>query len=184
MAPRAARRPSDDRLREVFAIVETAIERRWQIPVVITDVPAPFTGDLDGASIQVDHENDIENALFIVVHLFGHSVQWNVSARAREIGMATRAQWTEAEIAEVVAYEQQACAFSLQLLHECGVRDLDQWLSDFAACDGAYLSHFYRTGEKVPFRQFWRDDAPLVVPVPLPDFHPTQWRSRWAGVVV
>ena len=176
--------PSDERLRAVYDLIERRIEDRWGIPVATTDVPSPFTGDLDGASIQVDFDNDLENALFIVIHLFGHTVQWNSSARAREIGLATRAQWSEAEIVEVVTYEQQACAYSLQLLHDCDVRDLDQWLSDFAWCDGAYLAHFYRTGEKVPFRKFWRDQAPLVQPVPLPDFQPTQWRSRWSGVVV
>jgi hypothetical protein len=177
-------RPSDARLREVYDLIERRVEQTWGIPVVIADVPSPFTGDLDGASIQVDYENDIENALFIVVHLFGHTVQWNSSARAREIGMASKTTWTEAEIEEVVGYERQACAYSLQLLHDCGVRDLDQWLSDFAACDGAYLVHLYRTGEKRPFRTFWRDAQPLIQPEPLPAFSPQAWRSRWSGVVV
>ena len=37
-----------DRLREVFDTVERMIEDRWEIPVTISDVPNPFTGDLDG----------------------------------------------------------------------------------------------------------------------------------------
>jgi hypothetical protein len=65
----SAARPSDARLREVYDLIERRVEQTWGIPVVIADVPSPFTGDLDGASIQVDYENDIENALFIVVHL-------------------------------------------------------------------------------------------------------------------
>ena len=33
------------RLREVFNTVEPLIEQRWGIPVKISDVPNPFTGD-------------------------------------------------------------------------------------------------------------------------------------------
>jgi hypothetical protein len=172
------------RLRAVFDRVEPLIEKRWGIPVRITDVPNPFTGDLDGEAILVDHDLDIEDAVFILIHLFGHTVQWNVSERAREIGFARRDTWTEEQLREVADYEHQACCYSLQLLHEAGVRDLDQWVSDFAACDTAYLMHFYKTGEKRPFRSFWRENAPLLEPLPIPPFRPTRWISRYDGTVV
>ena len=175
----------DDRLRDVFDIVEKMIEDRWQVPVRINDVPNPFTGDLDGAEIMVDYDLTIEDALFILVHLFGHTVQWNVSADARDIAFAQPGgHWTEAQLARIAAYEEEACGYSLQLLHEAGVRDLDQWISNFAACDSRYLMHFYKTGEKLPFRTFWRDDAPLVPPRPIPEFQPTRWLVRSQGVVV
>ena len=98
--------------------------------------------------------------------------------------MARPASWTEPQLVELTAYEQQACQYSLQLLHEAGIRDLDQWIADFAACDCAYLMHLYRTGEKREFRSFWKDDAPLVAPIPIPEFHPTRWISRYEGTVV
>jgi hypothetical protein len=177
-------RPTDERLKEVFDLVERRIEDRWSIPVIITDVPHPFTGDLDGAEIQVDHDNDLEDAVFIVAHLFGHTVQWNVSPEAREIGTAARTSWTDDELARLRSYEQDACRYSMRLFHDCGVHDLDQWLSDFAACDLAYLEHFYRTGEKRPFRSFWRDGSPILDALPIPEFHPARWWSRWQGVVV
>jgi type 1 glutamine amidotransferase len=69
-------------------------------------------------------------------------------------------------------------------LHEADVRDLDQWVSDFAACDTAYLMHFYKTGEKRPFRSFWRENAPLLEPLAIPTFRPTRWISRYDGTVV
>jgi hypothetical protein len=172
------------RLRAVFDTLERVIEDRWDIPVTISDVPNPFTGDLDGERIAVDYDLDIEDAVFILVHLFGHTVQWNVSARARQIAFARPDAWSEDALAEVTAYELEACRYSLQLLHEVGIRDLDQWISDFAACDCAYLMHFYRTGEKLPFRSFWRDGAPLVTPLPIPSFQPTRWISRFDGTVV
>lgn len=174
-----------ERLREVFNRVEAHIERRYGIPVVIKDVAHPFTGDLDGAEIHVDFDEEIESALFIVAHLFGHTVQWNVSPAAREVGLRTyAAPPSDSELAELRDYEVTACRYSLQLFHDLGIRDLDQWMSDFAACDYAYLAHFYRSGEKLPFRSFWRDGGPLLEPLAIPEFSPQRWVSRWDGIVV
>jgi hypothetical protein len=176
--------PLDDRFREVFNLVEPHIENRYGIPVIIKDVPYPFTGDLDGAEIHVDHFEDIENALFIMAHLFGHTVQWNVSAEAREVGLKQFKNPTDDELAVLRAYELTACRYSLQLFHDLGIHDLDQWMSDFAACDYTYLVHFYRTGERRPFRSFWTDGQPVLMPLAIPSFTPSRWISRWDGVVV
>ena len=177
-------RPDPVRLRAVFEAVERLIEQRWQVPVTIRDVPNPFTGDLDGSEIHIDHELEIEDALFILLHLFGHTVQWNVSEEARRIAFLKPAAWTDEQLADVARYELDACRYSLQLLHDAGCHDLDQWVSDFAACDAAYLIHFYRTGEKRPFRTFWSDNAPLLAPLAIPAFQPTRWLGRFDGTVV
>jgi hypothetical protein len=173
-----------DEFLEVWNRVEPYIERRYGIPVLISDVASPFTGDLDGGEIRVDHDLDAEEAVFILVHLFGHTVQWNVSPRAREVGSLVVRDPSPSLLAELEAYEREACRYSLQLFHEAGVHHLDGWLSDFAACDFAYLSHFYTRGEKLPFRSFWKDGAAMLAPLAIPEFTPTVWRSRWDGVVV
>ena len=172
-----------ERFVTVFALVEPLIESRWGIPVSISDVPHPFTGDLDGAEIKVDFDLSSEDALFIRVHLFGHTVQWNTSEEARVIGRHT-GPWDEPALARLCAYETDACRLSMQLFHDAGVHDLDQWLSDFAACDFAYLDHFYRTGDKRPFRSFWSDGHPVLAPLPIPDFSPQRWMTRLDGVVI
>ena len=175
--------PDDTRFRHVFNRVERYIEERYGLPVVITDVPDPFTGDLDGATILVDHDLDAEESLFILVHLFGHTVQWNVSPADRELGLLHVKDPTDELLASLERYEIDAARYSLQLFHEAGVRDLDQWLADFAACDIAYLLHFYRTGEKRPFRAFWTDGAPRLTPLAIPAFKPTKWVVR-SGTVI
>ena len=48
----------------------------------------------------------------------------------------------------------------------------------------ARTSGFYKTGEKRPFREFWRDGAPLVPAIAIPDFQPAKWLSRYEGTVV
>lgn len=176
-------KPTPERFAAVFARVEPLIERRWGIPVSVRDVPHPFTGDLDGAEIHVDYDLEAEDALFILVHLFGHTVQWNTSDEARAIGRYT-GPWDEPALDRVRAYEIDACRLSMQLFHDAGVHDLDQWLSDFAACDYAYLEHFYRTGDKRPFRTFWSDGHAVLTPMPIPSFSPQRWTTRVDGIVI
>jgi len=175
---------TDERFREVFNLIEELIERRWELPVVIRDVTDPFTGDLDGAEIHVDYAEDIESALFIIAHLFGHTVQWNIDEKARDIGYTLVNDPSPELLERLRVYEEEACAYSLQLFHEAGVKELDGWVSDYAACDWSYLSHFYRTGEKRPFKSFWREGAPLIKPKSIPEFRPQKWVSRWSGIVV
>ena len=174
---------SDERFREVFNRLERLIEDRYGLPVVITDVTDPFTGDLDGSQILVDYDLDAEEALFILVHLFGHTVQWNVSPKDRELGMLEVRNPSDELLSQLARYEQDAARYSLQLFHEADVHDLDQWLANFAACDVAYLMHFYRTGEKKPFRSFWTDNVAALTPLEIPAFRPTKWISR-SGTVI
>jgi len=176
--------PSEARFREVFNVLERHIEQRYSIPVLIKDVPNAFTGDLAGAEIHVDYAEDIESALFIIAHLFGHTVQWNSSEAARELGYRLFPNPSEELLVRLQAYEVEACQYSMQLFHEAGVNDLDQWLSDYSACDFAYLVDFYRSNQKKDFRSFWRDGAQLLPAKQIPDFHPTKWVSRRAGIVV
>ena len=175
---------SEERFRQVFNAVEAYIERRYAVQVIISDVTDPFTGDLDGEHIAVDYDQSCEDALFIIIHLFGHTVQWNTDPRAREIGTVAPTAFDDASLAELRDYERTACRYSLQLLHSAGVHDLDQWMADFAECDWSYLSTFYLTGTKRPFRGFWRGGMPVIAPLAIPEFQPTRWRSRADGVVV
>jgi len=174
----------EQRLRVVFNVLERHVETKYGIPIRIRDVPNPFTGDLDGAEIHVDFAEDIESALFIIAHLFGHTVQWNTDEAAREIGYQLYPNPGEEMMRRLHDYEHEACRYSMQLFHEAGVNDLDQWLSDYSACDFAFLEHFYRSGEKPPFKTFWKDGATLLQPKAIPAFHPSKWVSRWAGIVV
>jgi len=164
--------------------VSLHVEQRYGVPVVISDVLDPFTGDLDGLEIHVDYENSIEDAVFILVHLFGHTVQWNLSEYNRKLGYQAQQNPSADKLDELQLYEQEACRYSMQLFHDAGVFDLDQWLSDYAACDFAFLRRFYETGKKQPFRSFWKSGEPLLQPLAIPEFQPTKWISRWQGIVV
>lgn len=170
--------------RDAFEAVADHVQHRYRVPVVVGDVAEPFKGDLDGAEIVIGSSNDPETCLFLVAHLFGHTVQWNCSEAKRRLGMTLPVNPTAERLDELEAYEREACGYSQQALHEAGIRQFDQWLADYAACDLAFLRHFYQTGERRSFRGFWRDGTPPLEPLPIPEFEPRRWRRRGRAIVV
>jgi hypothetical protein len=48
----------------------------------------------------------------------------------------------------------------------------------------AYLLHYYRTGEKLDFRSFWRDGTPPIEVKTVPRFVPTRRVFRLDGIVI
>jgi len=84
--------------------------------------------------------------------------------RARLIWPAIQPPVDEALIPEVLAYEGEAARYGLTLFHQTGITDVDQWFSNYTSADQAYLLHFYRTCDKGEFKNFWRENAPLVEP--------------------
>ena len=161
--------------------VERHIEDRYQIPVSISDVLDPNTGDFDGMKIEVDYAQELDSALFVLVHLFGHTVQWNISEEYRKLGSDLSIGKGEDVLAKILEYEKNATRYSLQLMHDVGVKDLDQWVSDYFAADWKYLAHYYRTGEKLDFRTLIEPGkGALLAPLKIPEFKPQKWISRWA----
>jgi len=111
------------------------LERAYGIRVVTLDVPDPLTGDLDGAEIHIDYAVTVEQRFFLLAHLFGHTVQWNVSPRAFEIGKPHEPPVSEELLPAIIDYEREAASYALGMLHQVGINDADQWLSDYTACD-------------------------------------------------
>lgn len=175
--------PAQRTYREAVTTCARVIRETYGLTVEITDVPAPFTGDLDGVAISLDYELPPAEMLFTLLHLFGHTVQWTISAVDRDIGLADPRGRDEAFLAEVARYERGAGEYALALLAVAGVAGLDDWLARMTAADIAYLLHFYRTGEKTHLSDGATDVQPLQ-PRAIPAFLPQRWVARNAGVVI
>ena len=172
---------ADVDLAAVYNRVEAYVEARYGVPVSIADVIAPNTGDFDGAQIKIDYDQDLEMALFILVHLFGHTVQWNLSAEWRQLGLDTQPGKSEEELSRIHDYERDATRYSLRLLHEAGIHTLDRWATDWWHADWHYLQHYYRTGEKLDIRPLLHPgEGELLSPLPIPPFQPQRFTSRWS----
>jgi hypothetical protein len=171
---------SDFDYRSVYNRVVPLVEKRYGIEVTISDVVDPNTGDFDGRQILIDYDQDLEVALFVLVHLFGHTVQWNVSEAWRDLGLNVAVGKTKEEMAAITEYEQGATRLGIALLHEAGVRDMDGWASDWWRADFEYLLHYYATGEKLDVRGLLKRGGEALAPLSIPAFTPQKYASRWS----
>jgi hypothetical protein len=169
---------------EYCAKIQKHLEHAYHVDVVTRDIPDPLIGDLDGLEIHIDPAVNPDQRLFLLAHLFGHTVQWNVSPRAFEIGRILRPPVNANLLPAIMEYEREAASLALTVFHQIGITGVDQWLSDYSACDLAYLAHYYRTGEKRSFQSFWRDNTPRIKPKPIPPFTPTKRVFRCDGIVI
>jgi hypothetical protein len=163
--------------RAVFHALVEQIEQAYGLKVNIGPVTGSYTGQFDGKEIWVDLEKDPEEAVFILVHLFGHTVQWNLDEQLRILGLANSGA-TEADIPRIYQYERQASQLGLGLLERTGEFRLARWLTDCFGADWKFLAHFYRTGEKVRFEIETGRDEPLLTSIPIPRFTPQRWPPR------
>ncbi|MGO8788606.1 MAG: hypothetical protein ACLQVL_14660 [Terriglobia bacterium] len=169
---------------EYSARVQKHLDSIYEIRVITRDIPDPLIGDLDGSEIHIDFAVTPEQRLFLLGHLFGHTVQWNVDPALFEIGRRYQPPVKEDLLPAIIAYEREAACYGLALFHEAGITDIDSWFCDYTACDQAYLLHFYRTGEKREFSTFWRDNAPRIDVKAIPSFTPTKRSLRIDGIVI
>ncbi len=127
----------------------------------------PRLGIFDGLRITLDPKVDLEMQCFLLLHLFGHSVQWVAPSYRPEIQDVGQED-LEAFIEAVKRYERNAARFGLQLMHECGVHDLNRWLYDFAETDARYLEMYYRTGRIPDWESCVVRGADPIEPLPIP----------------
>jgi hypothetical protein len=176
--------PTQQRFEEALALLTARVEDRYGISVRSLDVAAPFSGDLDGQEIRIDPEFGVELMVFNLVHLFGHTVQWNLLGAVPTIGSKPPGQYSAADLDEVTAYERDASRYGQALLHETGLGDLEHWLTDLSASDITYLEHYYATGDKGTLADFRKTAQPLLDPLPIPEFTPRRLSFRTDGVVI
>jgi hypothetical protein len=164
--------------------VEQHIQTAYGIRIVTRDIPDPLTGDLNGAEIHIDYAVTPEQRLFLLAHLFGHTVQWNTSPTAFELGQPRTPPVSEDQLPALMDYEREAAAYALALLHELDITATDQWFADYAACDAAYLQNFYITARKQDFLSFWREGTSLIEAKPIPPFKAQIKSFRSDGIVI
>jgi hypothetical protein len=138
-----------------------------------------FKGDLDGKTIIIGSHLSPEEKVFNLLHLAGHSIQWNISELLRTLGSELYKNPDDELLKKLQTYEWQANCYALSILHKAGVRSLDKWLSRKYIIDMLYLTHFYKTGEKLkaitqaakayPFnRELESKEIPAFTPVAGP----------------
>lgn len=146
-----------------------------------------FKGDLDGKRIFIGDNLAAEEKLFNLLHLAGHSVQWNVDDLLRNLGSELYQHPDDKLLKKLQTYEWQANCYALAILHKAETSTLDGWLTKKYIMDMLYLTYFYKTGKKLkritktakayPFKRKLKSK-------PIPEFIPEACKRTRNGLVI
>jgi hypothetical protein len=153
---------------------------KYGFTIEYRDLEPPRTGIFDGLRISIDPDVDFEMQCFILLHLFGHSVQWTAPSLAGKLGALKDSTDKAAFMRALHAYEYEAARFGMQLMHGAGVTDMDPWYSDFVATDWRYVERYYETGAIPPWHECQVHNQPIIEPLPIPPIELKQVEVRYA----
>ena len=144
------------------------------------DLEPPRTGIFDGLRIVIDPDVGFEMQCFLLLHLFGHSVQWvapSIEHKLQDLRhTADKARFMQA----LHDYEFEAAGFGMQLLRDAGVMHLDQWYSDFVETDWRYVERYYETDALPDWTTCVVSGCGLLEPRPIPPLVHRQVEVRFA----
>src|SRR4051812_47891478 len=103
-----------DPLVEVWTKVTSGIVKRGFV-IEYRDLEPPRTGIFDGLRIVVDPDVGFEMQCFILLHLFGHSVQWVAPELESKLHALQNTPDKEQFMQVLHDYELEAARFGLQL---------------------------------------------------------------------
>jgi len=153
---------------------------RYGFSIAIRALEPPKTETFDGLEIVLSPANPLELQCFLLLHLFGHSVQWVAPSLRAALEPLESSPDLESFLVALRHYESEAAQFGLKLMHECGITDCDQWLADCAASDWRYVERFYREGVIPPLSECHVVSAPAVVPLAIPPLEQRVVQVRFA----
>jgi hypothetical protein len=146
----------------------------------LADLEPPRTGIFDGLKIVIDPDVGFEMQCFVLLHLFGHSVQWTAPALAHQLDGLRNATAKEPFMQALHAYEFEAARFGRQLLAETGLDGFDAWYADFVETDWRYVERFYRTDVIPPWEECLAQATRLVEPLVIPELEHRRVDVRYA----
>jgi hypothetical protein len=144
------------------------------------DLEPPRTGIFDGRRIVIDPDVGFEMQCFVLLHLFGHSVQWVAPSIEHKLAELQNTTDKQRFMRVLHDYEYEAAGYGLQLLHEAGISSLDQWYSDFVATDWRYVERYYETDRIPPWEECVLYNQPPLEPVPIPPLVHREVEVRYA----
>jgi hypothetical protein len=164
---------------DVWRRVTSGVVKRGFV-IEYRDLEPPRTGIFDGLRIVIDPDVGFEMQCFLLLHLFGHSVQWVAPSLEHKLGELQSTDDRDRFMEVLYRYESEAAGFAMQLLHEVGVTTLDQWFSDFVATDWRYVERFYQTGQLADWADCVVSGCRVIEPTSIPDLKHHEVQVRFA----
>jgi hypothetical protein len=165
---------------QLLTNLKTAIEERYGYKVECAELEHPKTGIFDGLTITLHPHLPTYLHCFILLHLFGHSVQWTAPSLEHKLHDLQHTEDRERFMQVLHDYELEAARFGMQLLHELKIEDRDQWYSDFVETDLRYVERFYREGTLPKLDECVVTGCPLIEPLNVPEIKHRKVAVRFA----
>lgn len=153
---------------------------KYGFAIEYRDLEPPRTGIFDGLRIVIDPDVGFEMQCFLLLHLFGHSVQWVAPSIENKLDALQHTADKREFMRVLQAYEMEAARFALQLLHERGIVDEDRWFSDFVHTDWRYVERYYELDALPQWSDCVVSGGPLVSAQPIPPLKQRQVDVRFA----
>jgi hypothetical protein len=153
---------------------------KYGFTIEYKDLQSPRTGTFDGLRISIDPDVDFEMQCFILLHLFGHSVQWTAPSLAKKLDALQNTTDKAVFMRALKAYEYEAARFGMQLIRETGIHGMDQWYSDFVGTDWRYVERYYETDAIPPWHECLVHNQPLIEPLAIPPLEHRLVEVRYA----
>lgn len=148
--------------------------------VEFVQLQPPRTGIFDGLSIQLDPDLDPTLRCFVLLHLFGHCVQWCAPSLSAVVAAVQNAPHKDAFLEALRRYEFQAGRLALSLLRQVAGHEHDRWFSDFVHTDQWYLERFYREGKLARLEDCVVLDRPMIESETIPPIERRKIEVRFA----
>ena len=132
--------------------------------------------------VRIDDDADVgfEMQCFLLLHLFGHSVQWVAPSIEHKLEALQHTPDKKEFMRVLEAYEMEAARYALQLLHERGITHQDRWFSDFVHTDWRYVERYYELDALPPWDECVVSGGPLIAAQPIPPLTLRQVEVRFA----
>jgi len=164
---------------DIWAAVSSGVVK-YGFGIEYRDLEPPRTGIFDGLRIVLDPDVGFEMQCFLLLHLFGHSVQWVAPSIEHKLDALQHTPDKKEFMNVLQAYEMDAARYALQLLHERGITNQDRWFSDFVHTDWHYVERFYQEDRLPPWSECVVSGGELIAPQPIPPLKHRQVEVRFA----
>lgn len=104
-----------------------------------------YIGSFDGENITVKSSLSNDHKLFLIVHLFGHCVQWcgleadKYSKIEETLPINNDGKVSPEKLKKLEDYEAEAAGYAVQLLNDAVEVNLSQWFADWSHADWNYF---------------------------------------------
>jgi len=170
--------PADD-LVDLWTKVTSGIVKHGFV-LEYQDLEPPRTGIFDGLKISLDPDVRFEMQCFLLLHLFGHSVQWVAAKPSDKLEDLQHTDDRAVFMRVLQAYEFEAAGYGLSLLHETGVTGFDQWYTDFVHTDWRYVEEYYKTDRLPDWTTCVASGCAPLTETPIPELRHLQVAVRFA----